>query len=149
MRKCYKKSVPATPLWLSNGSKLQFNSWNRVTGYYATDNDWMQGELQKFIDTKRCGVAEITEAEYEADYVKKKDNPPPPRPLTEIRAPSPPDTVTPRSPSPITPSADAAATEPVAIPMEAPEPSANPPIINQARPRIGRPPVSKNKPKSE
>lgn len=146
--KYFKKSVPTTPLWLNGGIKLIFNTNDRITGYFATESDFFQAELQRFIETKRGGVVEIDQSEYESEYVKKKGivQPKPP-PLMEIRAFTPPDTLAPRTQSQTDLSVVAAETSQQTVPQIPLEPSRNPTpaLINYEKPRIGRPPGSKNK----
>jgi hypothetical protein len=131
----FRKSVPQTPVWVSNGSKIVFDSNDRKAGFYATDNPFVIGELQRADREGRGGVVTITAEQYDTEYVKKKGLPSSPSlPVMELRAGVMPDTITPKvMPTPVlVPSA------PKAITME-PEvkefPQEPPPAT---KPRVGK-----------
>lgn len=74
--KFYKKLVPKTPVILANGSKINFMTLNLVTGYYATENEWVQNQMRSFIERQQYGITEITEGEFHEHYVQKKTTSP-------------------------------------------------------------------------
>jgi hypothetical protein len=56
----YTKSLPDTPVLLSNGTRFTFNKYPDGRGYVATDNEYLIGEFAKLIERRVGGVAEIT-----------------------------------------------------------------------------------------
>jgi hypothetical protein len=46
-----------------------------LRGYYETDNEYIQAEFLKCMQEQRYGISEISEAEYKADYLEKKNQP--------------------------------------------------------------------------
>lgn len=73
MAKAYfRKMVPATPVWLTNGRKVVFSAASQNVGYFATENEFIITELRLAISENRGGVMEINQQEYEDQFVKKK-----------------------------------------------------------------------------
>lgn len=66
----FKKEIPKTPIYLPNGSKIQFEPRDTAIGFFKTDQDATIAALEKLQAEHRGGVFKITEAEYEAG--KKK-----------------------------------------------------------------------------
>jgi hypothetical protein len=107
--KYFRKSVPKTPVWISNGSKIVFDSNDRKAGFYATDNAFVIGELEKAEREGRGGVVSITDEQYDAEYIKKKELPSSTSlPVMELRAGVMPDTITTKATPPpvLAPSVD-------------------------------------------
>ena len=129
----FRKSVPATPVWISNGSKVVFSTNDKKTGYYATDNPFIIGQLELAQRENRGGVVSISAEQYDAEFIKKKGLPIPPRPVTELRAGPPPNTITSKSPDapPAAPSVKMVTMEP-----EVKEFTLEP--VPVAKPRIGK-----------
>lgn len=69
----YKKHVPANAVILSNGIAVKFSTNDNLLGYFATDNEGVQAEFAAFQQQQRYGIIEITEEEYRAEYVEKKN----------------------------------------------------------------------------
>lgn len=70
--KYYAKSVPRTPIFLSTGKKLEFDRVNAAIGIFATENQFLLGQLETCIKFQRGGVREIDQAEYESLLAKKE-----------------------------------------------------------------------------
>ena len=70
--KYYRKLSPDTKPVLSNGASVKFTTLDNVVGYFATDNEYLHSEFERFNQEQKYGVVEIPQAEYEADYVQKK-----------------------------------------------------------------------------
>ena len=74
-RKFYRKLVPQTPVTLSNGSRINFDSIDGgMTGFYSTEDDYLQAELRGHMEGQRFGITEITGQEYEDQYRLKKNS---------------------------------------------------------------------------
>lgn len=136
----FAKSVPKTPLWLSDNRRLVFETIDREMGYFATEDPFMVSEMDKFIRESRGGVREITATDYETFLKKKGISKPLPPPSEQPESFSPgqrvPDTHQ-RSAAPV-------AIDAVAVPMEVgqlPERTAEPQTPADAKPaapRVGR-----------
>lgn len=72
MVRFFKKSIPETPVVLSNNLALRFSTLDRITGYFASDDGFIQGELVKYITQMRYGLSEISAAEYTSEFLDKK-----------------------------------------------------------------------------
>lgn len=144
----FKKLVPSTPIWLSNGTPLRFETVDGNVGYYTTDDFYMLSELDACLRGNRGGVSEISASDYE-EFLKKKEvsgasRRPLPKSREEFRAPKPLDTKT----SPVKPGkvdAAVAATDKT-VPMTAetvlPKKTRNASVDQQKReafaPRVGK-----------
>lgn len=69
----FKKEKPNMPLRMSNGDKLTFEALDKSIGYYATDRPEYIADFQKWITRHVGGIYEIEQAEYERDFLKKKE----------------------------------------------------------------------------
>lgn len=67
----FKKEIPETPVYLPVGKAITFEAIDRDYGYLATNDGYVIDQLQKLISSRRGGVSEITQAEYE-EWVQKK-----------------------------------------------------------------------------
>lgn len=110
----FAKSVPKTPLWLTDNRKLVFETIDREMGYFATDDPFMMAEMDSFIRTSRGGVREITLADYESFLKKKGTWTPLPPPSDQPESFSPGH----RVPDTFQPSAVPAAIDAIPVPME-------------------------------
>ena len=135
----FRKSVPQTPVWLRNGSKLVFDTNDRLTGYLATENVYLIGELRQAVAHNRGGVVEIDAAEYDKDFVKKKGLASPRlSPIMEIRPGAMPDTISPRVPPAVPASAPFADTKlATVLSINLQDENGKATVI--PRPRVGRP----------
>jgi hypothetical protein len=135
----FRKSVPQTPVWLRNGSKLVFDTNDRLTGYLATENVYLIGELRQASAHNRGGIVEIDAAEYDKDFVKKKGLVSPRlSPIMEIRPGALPDTTSPRVPEPAAAAAPVADTKPATVlSINLQDENGKATVI--PRPRVGRP----------
>lgn len=148
-RAFFKKSVPRTLAYLASGAAVKFNSIDNITGYFATDSDFIANGLRDLASRGVAGVKEILEAEY-ADFQKKRVNSTPPKQpwREEISSTQVPDTLTPKdSPKPAAPVVTKQQSTPedteieLSIspaqeePVEKPKPR---PAINLKRPRIAK-----------
>jgi len=98
MVKYYRKSVPATPVYIG-GMKIKFDTNDRETGFFATDNEWLQNQFAARIAAGQAGLVEIDATEFDSEFVKKKGLVrPKPSPVLELRAGIPPDTMLPKHP---------------------------------------------------
>ena len=70
--KCYKKFSPEIPIWLSNGAKVVFSTIDHRVGYFATQNPFIHGEFEQMMSEGRGGITEITQEEFNRDFVEKK-----------------------------------------------------------------------------
>lgn len=120
----FKKAVPKTPLWLSNGEPMAFPTVNGVHGFLKTEDENLLKEFDLAIKNQRGGVQEITQAEYE-DFEKKSASlsGSPQQPWREELSGTVQDTVTP-SVNPAEAKADAMAPAPATEPEQpvAPKP---------------------------
>lgn len=71
--KFYKKLSPATSPALANGMSVRFNTLDDVVGYYATAEAYIQAQFQLFAQEQRYGITEIDYAEFDRDYLQKKN----------------------------------------------------------------------------
>ena len=69
----YKQDKPDTPLYLSNGQHLVFPTTDGITGYLATNDNFLVGEINTAINKCMGGVAVCTKDEYK-EYLKKKSS---------------------------------------------------------------------------
>lgn len=74
--KFFKKPSPSDPVILSNGQVLKFPTVNFSTGYFATDLVGLQIELAQLIGANKFGMSEVSWAEYNDEYLKKKNGRP-------------------------------------------------------------------------
>lgn len=79
--KFYKKLEPRNHPVLANNSRVEFSTLDHVQGYFPTDNSYVQGELERFMREGRYGISEISELEFHTDYVNKKKQSGPLKPL--------------------------------------------------------------------
>lgn len=70
----YKKLTPANRVQLTNGQWLQFDSLDTLTGYFATDSEYVQQQFAAFMQQQRYAISEIPFAEFEAEFIIKKKN---------------------------------------------------------------------------
>lgn len=90
--------IPRAGYGSPGGKPIKFDTLNFAKGYLATDDPEIIRELSALATAKKGGIEEITAAQYEANYVKKKPSSgPPPRQWREELAPgmNAPDTLTP------------------------------------------------------
>jgi len=69
----YKQADPSTPLYLSNSQRLVFPTADGATGYIATKDKFLIGEINTAINKFIGGVAVCTKEEY-SEYLKKKSS---------------------------------------------------------------------------
>ena len=69
--KFYKKFYPAVKIRLGNNVSVQFSE-SGVLGYFSTDDDYMQSEFSRLMREQRGGISEISQEEFQAEYVEKK-----------------------------------------------------------------------------
>lgn len=67
----YAKEVPSTPIHLSNGRKVIFDSLDGITGYTLTADPGIIAQLDNCIRSRIGGVRRATKEEYE-EFSKKK-----------------------------------------------------------------------------
>ena len=70
--KFYKKFSPGTAVVLGNNTRITFQSFNGVIGYYSTQDEYTQGEFLRLMRADKFGISEIPYTEFDAEYVKKK-----------------------------------------------------------------------------
>lgn len=73
MLKYYRKLSPDTKPMLGNGAKVTFKTNDHVWGYFATDNEYIQGEFKRLSDAQKYGVEEISAEVFTNDYLSKKN----------------------------------------------------------------------------
>jgi hypothetical protein len=71
--KFYKKTSPRTTVKFGNFA-LTFPTFDNIVGYYSTDNAAVQAALADYIANQQYGLTEISQEEYNADYLEKKNN---------------------------------------------------------------------------
>lgn len=69
----FKKLTPQTDVVLSNNARVVFTTLDGLTGYFATGNEFVQGELVRAIQEQRYGLTEISEDDFKAEYLEKKN----------------------------------------------------------------------------
>ena len=74
--KFFKKPSPADPVILANGQSLKFNTLDYKIGFFATESESLATELTGYINQQRFGLSEVSWAEYDAEYLKKKNGRP-------------------------------------------------------------------------
>lgn len=83
----FKKLVPATPVYLSNGKKLTFDTVDGQVGYTMTADPALAHQLFAFMH-KGIGDISVASAEEYEDFIKKKEpNAPLKRPWREELTP--------------------------------------------------------------
>ena len=87
----FRKSVPRTPVYLASGTPVTFETVDNVNGFRGFENPKVIEELRRAIRAERGGLTEITAAEYEEQFVKKKASAKPISPSwrEEFRGPTP------------------------------------------------------------
>lgn len=73
--KYYKKLTPETKPVLSNNTRLDFTTLDGLVGYFATDQQYVQAEIERFMAEGRYAISEIEPAEFARDYIEQKKNP--------------------------------------------------------------------------
>lgn len=80
--KYYRKLSPGNPVLLENllpGTdqphvSISFTTNDGLVGYYATAEQSVQDRFLAFMKAQRYGITEISEKEFQEDYVQKKTN---------------------------------------------------------------------------
>lgn len=72
----FKKELPATPIWLSNGRKITFDTIDGRTGYTLSADPNIIAQLDGCIARGIGGVSRATPEEYEAFAGLKKNSTP-------------------------------------------------------------------------
>jgi len=72
----FKKFSPENNPVLANGSKVLFTSLDHLIGWLATDNEYVQGELERFMREQRYGLTEVSAQEFKDEYLEKKNQTP-------------------------------------------------------------------------
>ena len=72
--KYYRKTVPQTPVNLPRKRAIKFESFDGIHGYYKTDDDGLQSEFANLMKIGACGLTELSETAFEAEFGKKKAN---------------------------------------------------------------------------
>jgi hypothetical protein len=67
----FKKQGPRTPLMMPNGDARLFPTLDGKWGWEATDDPVIIAGYELAIKNRCGGISETTQAEYEAEYVKK------------------------------------------------------------------------------
>jgi hypothetical protein len=134
----WKKEVPKTPIYLPDGSHIQFEPRDGRIGFYQTENQAEIDALTKLEKEHRGGVFSVTETEYQGDKKKLMSMPSNPGWRQEIGGGIAQDTMLKRH-NPGEPGAAAAA---AAVPKPTPPPApttaaAKPPV---KPPNVGRRP---------
>ena len=70
--KFYRKMEPKTNVVLGNNVQIKFTTLDHLLGYYATDQEYVQKELERFMSEGRYAISEIPEKDFHEEYVKKK-----------------------------------------------------------------------------
>lgn len=73
--KFYKKEAPGNKPVLANGIAITFTTLDGVTGYFATQNEYIHQEFERFMRHQEYGITEIAAEEFTRDYVEKKNLP--------------------------------------------------------------------------
>lgn len=82
----YKKLRPENPVPLANGMRISFTTLDHLTGYFATDSEYVQSEFARHMNQKTSGITEIAWNEFESEYVEKKKRSPALKPLSREEA---------------------------------------------------------------
>ncbi len=129
----FKKEFPKTPIFLADGTKLQFEPRESIVGFYKTDSDATITALQKLQAEHRGGVFKIDAAEYEEGKKKAASNQSKLSWREEIGAGSAQDTMLKRAPQ--KPASAPAAPKPATAPAPAAEkvvrPAVKPPLAGK------------------
>ena len=80
MIRYFKKLEPNTKVILANNVSIQFSTIDGLTGYFATQEEYVQTEFARFIREGRYGIVEISEKAHIEEYPKKKVTAPPLKP---------------------------------------------------------------------
>lgn len=83
----FKKSVPATPVYLSNGKKLTFDTVDGQVGYTMTADPALAHQLFSFMQKGIGDISTASADEYEEFIKKKEPNVRPKRPWREELTP--------------------------------------------------------------
>lgn len=67
----FSKEIPQTPIFLSNGSRLVFDTADGITGYTLTADPGVIAQLERCIRDGVGGVSRCTAEDYQA-FVQKK-----------------------------------------------------------------------------
>lgn len=70
----FKKLSPGTRVAISQGPQIEFKTLDGIVGYFSTDSDYVASEFEKAMRENRYGITEITWAEYESNYLVKKNS---------------------------------------------------------------------------
>ena len=68
----FKKRGPGTPIYLKNGKKISFNNIIGDFGYIRTNDLNLLKIFDNCIATSSGGISEITQSEYEEEFISKK-----------------------------------------------------------------------------
>lgn len=68
----FAKLTPATNVPLSNGGAVKFSTVDGLRGFFQTDNQYFIDEFLRCMRENRSCITEITQAEYESEYLEKK-----------------------------------------------------------------------------
>lgn len=69
----FAKEVPATPVWLGNGTKIQFDTVDGITGYTLSGDSGVISQLNQVIRKGIGGVRYASEEEY-LEFLELKKN---------------------------------------------------------------------------
>ncbi len=72
MPKYFKKLNPKNGVVLHTGKKLLFETLDDLTGFHKTDDERTIAHFKKCVEENRYGICEISEEEYNRDFVEKK-----------------------------------------------------------------------------
>lgn len=84
----YKKLRPENPVQCSNGMRIKFTTLDHLTGYFATENEYLHSEFARHIAMKISGITDLTTEdgsmpkEFLEQYVEKKKRSPALKPLS-------------------------------------------------------------------
>lgn len=124
-RRFFKKPSPNVTIRIAAGEHLKFDTWDRITAYYSTDDERILTEIDNAIANHMGAITEISEAEYDRDFLSKKNNlsgsPKPLSPWREELVPNPlGDTTMPRMEQP-KPKLESVAAAPVVVSQNTPQ----------------------------
>lgn len=82
MVRFFKKLQPQTNVVLGNGSTVKFTTLDHLLGWFATDNEYVQNELIRLMGENRYAISEVSQEEFDREYVQKKTTSGPLEPLS-------------------------------------------------------------------
>jgi hypothetical protein len=72
MIRYFKKLAPGTPVVVNGNIPIKFDTLDGLTGYYATQEEGISEQFVSYMRQQRYGMTEISEQEFQENYVQKK-----------------------------------------------------------------------------